>query len=67
MFKYYRKKGAQGMRPYVEGEDMAGISVSEPDSKLDSLLGGMVAVSSDDPTDMWYVAKKFFDDIYVEV
>ena len=64
--KNYRKKGVQPMRPYVAGEDMAGISVSAPDSILPTLEGGMIAVSADNPADMWYVAKAFFDANYIE-
>lgn len=67
VFKNYRKKNVQSMRPYVDGEDMTGVSVSEPDSKLETLMGGMIAVSADNPDDRWYVAKKFFEDNYIEV
>ena len=65
-YKEYRKKGLQPMRPYVEGEHMKGISVSEPDKQLETLVGGMIAISADNPNDQWYVAKKFFDENYEE-
>lgn len=65
--KNYRKKNVQPMRPYVEGEDLTGISVSPEDQKLDTLAGGMIAVSAANPDDKWYVAKKFFNDNYEEV
>jgi hypothetical protein len=65
MFKNYVKKAVQPMRPYVLGEDMIGISVSEPDLQLPTLEGGMIAVSAKNPDDKWYVAKKFFEDEYI--
>ena len=61
-FKDYRKKNVQPMRPYVQGENMDGISVAECDTPE---IGGMVAVSPDNGEDRWYVAKKFFEDNYV--
>ena len=63
-FKLYRKQGLQPMRPYVEGEDMSDISVAACDTPE---VGGMVAVSSADQSDRWYVAKKFFEDNYEEM
>jgi hypothetical protein len=65
MFKSYRKKGTQLMRPYVNGENMLGISVSAPDMKLKNLDGGMIAVSAENPDDKWYVSKEFFDKNYI--
>jgi hypothetical protein len=64
VFKDYRKKNVQAMRPYVLGEDMEGVSVSPEDTPE---AGGMVAVNRKNPQDKWYVAKKFFADNYVEV
>ena len=61
--KLYRKKLLQPMRPYVEGEDMVGISVAECDTPE---VGGMIAVSPDNALDKWYIAKQFFKDNYVE-
>ena len=60
----YRKKNVQPMRPYVAGEDLDNISVSPEDMKLNTLVGGMIAVSATNPNDQWYVAKKFFDENY---
>lgn len=61
--KNYRKKNVQPMRPYVPGEDMAGISVNKEDTPEE---GGMIAVNTSNPEDRWYVAKKFFLDNYEE-
>ena len=52
------------MRPYIVGEDMTAISVSAVDTPED---GGMIAISSKNRADQWYVAKQFFIDTYVEV
>lgn len=62
--KLYRKKGVQPMRPYVPGEDLAGVSVSAEDIPE---LGGMIAHNAADPTDRWYVSKEFFEANYEEV
>jgi hypothetical protein len=61
-FKKYKRKGLSEMRPYVVGEDLSGISVSDEDKKLDSLEGGYVARNPKNHADQWYVAKKYFDD-----
>jgi len=63
-FKNYRKKNVQPMRPYILGEDLAGISVSPEDTPEE---GGMIAINPNNPNDKWYVAKKFFEDNYIEV
>lgn len=61
-YKMYRKKDLQPMRPYVPGEDLTGVSISDGDTPE---LGGMIAVNRNDPNDKWYVAKEFFEDNYV--
>lgn len=63
-FKQYRKSAIAEMRPYVEGEDLAGISVNKEDSPG---LGGMIARNPKNHQDQWYVAKQFFADNYVLV
>ena len=64
MIEFYRKNGTQGMRPYIDGEDLTGVSLSEADKRLDTLAGGMIAVGANDHTDQWYVSKKFFEENY---
>lgn len=61
MFRNYRKKNVQPMRPYVLGESLDGVSVSEGDTPG---VGGMIAVNAKDPSDQWYVAMKFFMENY---
>lgn len=63
-FKKYRKTALQAMRPYIPGEDMEEFSISFADSALETLQGGMIAINPDNPTDQWYIAKKFFEDNY---
>ncbi len=58
-FKQYRKKGIAEMRPYIIGENMDGISLSERDIPD---VGGMIARNRDKHGDQWYVAKKYFED-----
>lgn len=62
-FKFYKKPALQPMRPYVEGEDLTGVSVSEQDTPE---IGGMIAINPQNEKDQWYVAKQFFEDNYVE-
>ena len=51
------------MRPYISGEDMAGISVSEPDKQNGSpRVGDMIARNPKNHLDQWLVAKKYFED-----
>lgn len=59
----YRKAGITPMRPYVEGEDMAGISVNKEDT---TEVGGMIAHNPENCEDQWYVAAKYFQDNYIQ-
>lgn len=67
VFKQYRRKGLSEMRPYVSGEDMTGISVSDADKQLPTLDGGYVARNHKNHNDQWYVAKKYFDENLEEI
>jgi hypothetical protein len=58
-FKGYRKVKVQKMRPYVDGEDTTGWSISERDMLE---VGGMV--TTDDEGSIWYVSKSFFEANY---
>jgi len=64
MWKKYRKSALQEMRPYVVGEDLSNVSVSEVDTPED---GGMIARNPLNHEDQWYVAKDFFLKNYEEV
>ncbi len=61
-FKQYRRKGLAEMRPYVPGEDLLGVSVSEADDPPNDL--GMIARNPKNHADKWYVAKKYFEDSF---
>ena len=64
MFKNYRKTSVQSMRPYITGEDLTDISVSNEDAPT---KGGMVAINPSNPDDMWYISPEFFNANYEEV
>jgi len=61
MFKAYRKKGVTEMRPYVPGEDLTGVSVSQQDSPK---AGDMIARNEKNHSDQWLVDAKYFADHY---
>ena len=65
-WQWHRRKGKVELRPYVEGEDMNGISVSQTD-RAAGLSGGYIARNPDDPQDQWYLAKAYFDTQYEPV
>jgi hypothetical protein len=48
------------MRPYVPGEDTAGVSVVDADLPLEE--GGMLAFDPDRPAAPWYVSRKYFEE-----
>jgi hypothetical protein len=64
-FKKYRRKGLSEMRPYVKGEDLTGISVSETDNPETDM--GMIARNPKNHDDKWYVARKYFEENLEEV
>ena len=47
------------MRPYVEGEDLSGVNISEHD-KNNIKAGDMIACDPDNPSDMWLVNQEYF-------
>lgn len=64
-YKEYRKKQTQLLRPYIDGENIRGVSISDADKENGSpKKGDMIAVNRKDETDKWLVAKKFFNDNY---
>lgn len=67
--KTYRKKGAQPMRPYEEGEVLSeNVSISDEDKKNGSpKVGDMIAMNINNENDQWLVAEKFFRDNYESV
>lgn len=61
-FQDYIKTIPQSMRPYVPGESLEGISVSNEDIPG---AGGMIAQNPENPNDQWYISKSFFEENYV--
>jgi len=59
----YKRKGLSEMRPYIEGEGIAGVSVSKADRAAGSpKTGDMIARNPVNHKDQWLVAKKYFED-----
>lgn len=56
-WKQYRRTGITEMRPYIPGEDLTGVSVSQEDTPAE---GGMIARNPDNHADMWYVNEAYF-------
>lgn len=62
-WRQYKRKGLSEMRPYVIGEDITRISISEADKENGSPKeGDMIARNPRDHGDQWLVAKKYFED-----
>lgn len=68
-WRHYRRKGLSEMRPYVPGEDLTGVSVSEPDKELLARAaqegfdpGGFIARNPKNHADQWYVAQAYADE-----
>jgi hypothetical protein len=64
MWKRYRRTNIAEMRPYVLGEPLTGISVSEQDNPIEDM--GMIARNPKNHDDKWYVARKYFEDNFEE-
>ena len=59
----YKRKGLSEMRPYQIGEDMAHVSISDPDRQNGSPKeGDMIARNPKNYADQWLVAEKYFED-----
>ena len=59
----YKRKGLSEMRPYVEGEDVSHVNISEQDRENGSpKCGDMIARNPQNHADQWLVARKYFDD-----
>jgi len=70
-FKQYKRKGLSEMIPFKEfiGQDMSNVSVSDQDKLLsnEEFEQGYIARNPKNHDDLWYVAKKYFDDNLEEV
>jgi len=62
-FTTYKRKNIAEMRPYLEGEDMTSISISELDKQAGSPKeGDMIARNPENHADQWLVAQRYFLD-----
>lgn len=59
-FKQYRRRELSELRPYVLGEDLTNVSVSDVDHPETDM--GMIARNPKNPDDQWYVARQYFED-----
>ena len=59
-FKQYRRTGLSEMRPYILGEDLSSVSVSDEDDPETDM--GMIARNPKNHADQWYVARNYFED-----
>lgn len=67
-FKQYRRKQIAELRPYVEGEDLQGVSISEADRLAGSPKpGDMIARNPKNVMDTWLVAAQYFADNFEPV
>ena len=63
-WKQYKRKGLSEMRPYVKGEDLSKVSVSQEDKPETDM--GMIARNPKNHEDKWYVSRKYFEDNFEE-
>jgi hypothetical protein len=62
-FQQYRRKQIAELRPYVIGEDLAGVSISAPDRETGSPKeGDMIARNPKNHADKWLVSAQYFAD-----
>lgn len=61
MFRPYRRTNIAEMRPYVVGDVLAGVSISEADREAGSPQeGDMIARNPTNHADQWLVAASYF-------
>jgi hypothetical protein len=62
-FAKYRRKQIAELRPFVEGEELLGVSISAEDTKAGSPKSGdMIARNPKNHDDKWLVAAAYFAD-----
>ena len=62
-WKQYKRKGLSEMRPYITGEDVSHVSISDTDKQNGSPKGGdMIARNPKNHEDQWLVAQKYFEE-----
>ncbi len=67
-FIQYRRKQIAELRPWRPGDDMAGVSISQPDQENGSPKeGDMIARNPKNHADKWLVAASYFADNFEPV
>lgn len=61
-WRLYKRVRKGELRPYIKGEDLTGISVSDVDHPESDM--GMIARNPLNHADQWYVASKYFKENY---
>jgi len=62
-FKMYRRTQIGEIRPYITGESLPGVSISDADKAAGSPKDGdMIARNPRNHADMWLVAEAYFYD-----
>jgi hypothetical protein len=62
-FKQYRRKQIAELRPYVPGEALDGVSISQVDRDTGSpKVGDMIARNPKNHGDQWLVSAQYFAD-----
>lgn len=64
-FTLYRRTGTTELRPYVEDEDLTGVSISPEDAAAGSpRVGDMIARNPANHDDKWLVSEQYFANNY---
>ena len=67
-YKKYRRKQVAEMRPYQDGDDLNGVSISDVDRNAGSPKpGDMIARNPKNHADKWLVAAQYFADNFESV
>lgn len=67
-FRQYRRKQIAELRPWVDGDDMSRVSLTEADKEAGSPRpGDMIARNPKNHDDQWLVAAAYFADNFEEV
>lgn len=60
VWRKYDRTNVAEMRPYICGEDLSKISVSNSDNPIEDM--GMIARNPNNHKDQWYVNKRYFEE-----
>jgi hypothetical protein len=68
MFRKYQRSQISELRPYIPGEPMQSISISEQDRAAGSpKQGDMIARNPKNQNDQWLVSEQYFKDNFTEI